>query len=107
MTQTILYPAWQDVIQFGDAGPNPQKIIETDNFRAVIVGLNAGQKIPPHPAPTSTYHFFAGTGSIIVNGERFAVQAGATIVVPDGATRSIEAETELAFLGAQAAQINQ
>ena len=48
---------------------------------------------------------FAGTGSIIVNNKRFAVQAGATIVVPDGATRSIEAETDLAFLGAQAAQI--
>ncbi|MAU01674.1 MAG: hypothetical protein CL608_31435 [Anaerolineaceae bacterium] len=107
MTQTTLYPAWQEVIQYSDAGPNPQKIIETDNFRAVIVGLNAGQKIPSHPAPASTYHFFAGTGSIIVNGERFAVQAGTTVVVPDGATRSIEAETKLAFLGAQAAQINQ
>lgn len=107
MTQATLYPTWQDVIQFGDAGPNPQKIIETDTFRTVLVGLKAGQKIPPHPAPASTYHFFAGSGSITVNGERFAVQAGATVVVPDGATRSIEAETELAFLGAQAAQINQ
>lgn len=105
MTQTILYPNWQDVVQYNDAGPNPQKIIETDNFRAVIVGLNAGQKIPPHPAPASTYHFFAGTGSIIVDNKHYAVQAGATIVVPDGATRSIEAETDLAFLGAQAAQI--
>jgi quercetin dioxygenase-like cupin family protein len=105
MTQATLYPTWQDVIQYGDSGPNPQKIIETDTFRTVLVGLKAGQKIPPHPAPVSTYHFLAGSGRIIVDGERFAVQAGATVVVPDGATRSIEAETELAFLGAQAAQI--
>jgi quercetin dioxygenase-like cupin family protein len=107
MTKATLYPNWQEVVQYGDMGPDPQKIIETDNFRAVIVGLKAGQKIPAHPAPTSTYHFFAGTGTLFVNGVPFAVQAGATIVVPDGATRSIEAETQLAFLGTQAAEINQ
>ena len=103
MNKPTLYPTWQEIVQYDAAGPNPQKIIETNNFRSVMVGLAAGQKIPPHPAPASTYHFFAGTGSMFVNGERFAVQAGATVVVPDGATRSIEAETELAFLGAQAA----
>ena len=107
MTKVVLYSNWQETIQFSAAGPNPQKIIETENFRSVMVGLEAGQKIPSHPAPASIYHFFAGTGWISINGERFTIQAGATIVVPDGATRSIEAETQLAFLGAQAAQINQ
>lgn len=107
MNKATLYPTWQEIVQYGEAGPNPQKIIETDTFRTVIVGLAAGQKVPPHPAPASTYHFLAGTGSITINGERFAVQAGATVVVPDGATRSIEAETQLAFLGAQAGKINQ
>jgi hypothetical protein len=42
---------------------------------------------------------------MFVNGNTFAVQAGATVVVPDGATRSIQAETDLAFMGTQAAQI--
>ena len=107
MNNAILYPAWQEVVQYSADGPNPQKIIETDNFRAVMVGLQAGQKIPPHPAPASTYHFFAGRGAMFVNDEKFAVGTGATIVVSDGATRSIEAETELAFMGTQAAQINQ
>lgn len=105
MTQT-LYPDWKEVVVFAADGPQPQKLLETDSFRAVLVGLQAGQKIPPHPAPASAYHFLAGTGWMIVDGERFPVQPGATVVVPDGAARGVEAETQLAFLGAQAAQIS-
>ncbi|GJM42712.1 MAG: hypothetical protein DHS20C20_29940 [Ardenticatenaceae bacterium] len=105
MTQTTLIPDWQEIVQYGEAGPNPQKIIETSNFRAVMAGLKAGQKIPPHPAPASVYHFFVGSGQMVVNDEVLAVQAGTTVVVPNGATRSIQAETDLAFMGAQAAQI--
>jgi quercetin dioxygenase-like cupin family protein len=106
MTQPIHYSAWQETIQYGEAGPNPQKIIETDNFRTVMVGLKADQKVPIHPAPASTYYFLSGTGQMFVGDETFAIQAGAIVVVPDGATRGIHAETDLAFLGAQAAQIS-
>ena len=105
MTKAALIPNWQEIVQYGEAGPNPQKIIETSNLRAVMAGLKAGQKIPPHPAPASVYHFFAGSGQMFVNDQTFAVQAGATVVVPDGATRSIQAETDLAFMGTQAAEI--
>ena len=36
---------------------------------------------------------------MIVEGERLPVQAGATVVVPEGATRGVDAKTQLAFLG--------
>ncbi|MFZ0448734.1 MAG: hypothetical protein WAL98_05775 [Desulfatiglandaceae bacterium] len=39
-----------------------------------------------------------GSGRMIVGDESFAVHAGATGIVPDGARRGIEADTQLAFL---------
>ncbi len=103
MSQTKLYPNWQEIIVFSAAGPKPQKLLETEALTAVLVGLEAGQKLPPHPAPAATYHFLAGSGWMIVDDSRLAVQAGATVVVPDGASRGVEAETQLAFLGVRAA----
>lgn len=103
MSKAKLYPTWQEAVVFASDGPQPQKLIETDAFRAVLVGLEAEQQIPPHPAPASAYHFLTGKGWMIVDGKRFAVGPGATIVVPEGAIRGLEAQTRLAFLGAQAA----
>ena len=40
---------------------------------------------------------------MIVDGERLAIRPGATVVVPEGAVRGVEAETRLAFLGSQSA----
>ncbi|MBI3760503.1 MAG: hypothetical protein HY260_01390 [Chloroflexi bacterium] len=95
----ILYPNWKEKVVFSAAGPQPQTLVETDKFKAVLVGLEAGQKIPQHPAPIAVYHFLEGTGWMIVNGERFAVAPGVTVVAPHGAKRGVEAETRIAFLG--------
>ena len=103
MSEAKLYPDWKEVIAFSAYGPNPQKLLETDTLTAVLVGLQAGQKIPPHPAPAAAYHFLDGTGWMIVERERLAVQPGATVVVPDGVPRGVEAESRLAFLGVRAA----
>ena len=103
MTRTILYQDWREQVVFAEDGPKPQKLLEPPTFRAVLVGLRPGQRIPPHPAPASAYHILEGTGWMIVDGERLAIRPGATVVVSDGAVRGVEAETQLAFLGSQAA----
>ena len=103
MAQTTLYPKWKETVVFDADGPRHQELIVTDTFRAVLVGLEAGQKIPPHPASAAAYHFLQGSGWVTVDDERFAVEPGATVVVPSGIPRGIEAETRLAFLGTQAA----
>ncbi len=64
----------------------------------MVAGLEPGAKIPPHPEGPAIFHFLEGTGQMIVGDQAYAVQAGATVVVPDGAVRGIEAETRLAFL---------
>ena len=103
MTQGRLYPHWKETVLFSAEGPQPQMLLETATCRAMIAGLQAGQKVPPHPEGPAIYHFLEGTGRMIVGEESFVVQTGATVVVPDGAPRGIEAETQLAFLAARLA----
>ena len=103
MTQTMLYPDWKEKVIYSAQGPQPQALIETDKLKVIVAGLEAGQKIPPHPESQGVYHFLEGTGWIIVNGERLAVALGTTVIVPQGATRGIDAETRLAFLAVRVA----
>lgn len=102
MTQ-LVYPDWKEKVTFSADGPQPQPLVETGGFKAVLVGLEAGLKIPTHPAPTAVYHFLEGTGWMTVGDQRYAIAPGATIVAPDGVERGVEAVTRLAFLGAHGA----
>lgn len=90
---------WQEKVVYSADGPQPQPLIATSKLKSVLVGLEAGQKIPAHPAPAAVYHFIEGNGEMIVAEERIAVQAGTTIAVPADVSRGIEAETKMAFLG--------
>ncbi len=100
----LLYPDWKDVVVYAAQGPQPQVLVETEQYRAVIGGLVAGNSIPIHPEGPSVFHFLEGSGKMTVGDETFAVQAGATVIVPDGAPRGIEAETQLAFLAVRLSQ---
>ncbi len=97
----MLYSNWREKIVFSPSGPQPQVLIETERFKSVLVGLEAGQKLPQHAGGAAMYHFLDGTGYVTVNGERSAVQAGSTVVMPEGAERGIEATTRLAFIAAR------
>lgn len=99
----MLYPNWKEKVVFSADGPQPQVLAENEKLKVIVAGLEPGQKIPPHPEASAMYHFLEGTGWMIVDDERFAVGLGATVVMPDGAKRGIEAETRLAFLAARVA----
>ncbi len=94
----MVYPNWQTTVVFAPDGPQPQTLVENTQVKVVIVGLEAGQKLPPHPQTLAIYHFLQGTGWMIVDDERHPVSAGTIIITPNGAKRGIEAETRLAFL---------
>jgi len=102
MTETKHFSSWTDTVVYDPESPAHQTLMVTDDFRAILVGLQAGQRIPPHPSTAGAYHFLEGTGWMQVENERFPVAPGATIVVPAGAARGVEAQTKLAFLGTQA-----
>ena len=86
---------------FATDGPKPQFLIDTPQFKALIVGLEAGGQIPVHPGETAMYHFLEGTGLMIVGDETFEIKPGVTIVVPSGERRGINAKTRVIFLGSK------
>jgi len=86
---------------FAADGPKPQFLIDTPQFKALVVGLNAGQQIPVHPGEAAMYHFLEGEGLMTVDEETFAVKPGVTVVVSSGAKRGMNARTRLVFLGSK------
>ena len=95
------FPHWQDIVVYSPEGPQPQFLLGAEQFKVLMVGLEAGQSIPVHPEALAMYHFLSGTGAMTVNGETLPVQAGDTVITPAGASRGIVAETKLAFLAAK------
>jgi quercetin dioxygenase-like cupin family protein len=104
MTPKVLYSDWKELVAYPEQGIQPYVLVETETFKSVIGGLAAGNAMPPHAEGPALFHFLEGSGQMIVGKERFAVHAGATVVVPDGARRGIEAETRLAFLAVRLSQ---
>lgn len=102
MKKAKLYSSWEELIAYSSDGPKHTELIRTEAYNAVLVGLEASQKISPHPAPEASYHFLEGSGWIIVDGERMAVEQGTTVVVPAGIPRGMEADTRLAVLASHA-----
>ncbi len=98
MTQTALYPNWKEKVVYSNEGPQPQVLMVNEKVKFILAGLEPGQQIPEHAEAQAIYHFLEGTGWMTVDGERMAVSSGATIVMPEGATRGMEADTRLAFL---------
>ncbi len=98
MDTTIFFPAWRDLIRYSGPGPEPTILHDEPGFRALLVGLEPGGRIPPHPERPAMYHVLEGSGSMTVDGERYPLTAGATVIAPAGSTRGIEAETRLAII---------
>jgi copper chaperone len=96
--------SWKDQVAYSPSDPQHTLLTGSEGYRAVLVGLEAGQSIAPHPSTAAVYHFLEGTGWMNVDGKRLAVEPGATVVVPAGASRGVEAETRLAFLGSHGAK---
>jgi quercetin dioxygenase-like cupin family protein len=86
---------------FSAEGPKPQFLIDTPQFKALVVGLEAGGQIPVHPGEAAMYHFLEGEGLMTVDDESFAIKPGVTVVVPSGAKRGMNAKTRLVFLGSK------
>ena len=86
---------------FATDGPKPQFLMDTPQFKALVVGLEAGGQIPVHPGETAMYHFLEGTGLMTVGDESFEIKPGVTIVVPSGERRGMNAKTRVIFLGSK------
>ena len=86
---------------FAADGPQPQFLIDTPEFKTVVIGLEAGSHIPVHPDQAAMYHFLEGTGLMTIGEDVFEIKPGVTVVAPSGVKRGINAKTRLIFLGAK------
>lgn len=98
MTQATLYADWRDKVIYAAEGPQPQPLMADEKVKIIVAGLEPGQKIPPHPEAAAMYHILEGSGWMLVDDQRLPVGQGATVVMPAGTVRGMEAETRLAFL---------
>jgi len=86
---------------FAADGPKPQFLFDTPQFKALVVGLEAGGQIPVHPGEAAMYHFLEGEGLMTVGDEAFEIKPGVTIVVPSSVKRGMNAKTRVVFLGSK------
>jgi mannose-6-phosphate isomerase-like protein (cupin superfamily) len=100
-TSQIYFVDVKEKAVFATDGPKPQFLIDTTQFKALVVGLEAGGQIPVHPGETAMYHFLEGTGLMTVGDESFEIKPGVTIVVPSGERRGMNAKTRVIFLGSK------
>ena len=99
----IYFPDIKSKAVFAADGPKPQFLIETPQFKALVVGLEAGKQIPVHPGEAAMYHFLEGEGLMTVGEESFAIKPGVTVVAPSGVKRGMNAKTRVIFLGSKGA----
>ena len=52
---------------FSSEGPKPQFLLSTENFKVLVVGLEAGQQLPQHPGEAAMYHFLEGEGLMFID----------------------------------------
>ena len=98
MDASIYFPDWRGLIRYATAGPEMTILNEGRGHKALLAGLEAGGRIPPHPELLGFYHVLEGTGSMTVDGARYPLSAGVTVIAPEGSARGFEAETRLAFV---------
>ena len=98
MDASIYFPDWRGLVRYSTTGPEMTILREGPAHKALLAGLEAGGRIPPHPERLGLYHVLEGTGSMTVDGGRYPLSAGVTVIAPEGSVRGFEAETRLAFL---------
>ena len=98
---TIFYADTQAQAAFSETDPQPRFLLDSEPFKVLVAGLEAGQQIPNHPESASMYHFLEGAGTMTVDDQVFSVGPGATVIALAGAKRGMQADTRLVFLAAK------
>jgi quercetin dioxygenase-like cupin family protein len=98
MTTENVYPAWRELVRYSTPGPTPALLHDEPELRVLVVGLEPGARLPPHPGQRGVFHFLEGEGVMTIDDERQEVCAGMTAIAPAGAVRGISATSRLAFL---------
>jgi quercetin dioxygenase-like cupin family protein len=89
---------WRDVVTYAAPRPQPSLLVDEEELRVIVGGLEPGGEIPAHPERRAVYHALEAEGAFHLDGEALPFRAGAVVVAPAGSSRGIKAVTRLAFL---------
>lgn len=98
-TSQIYFASAKSKVGVAADGPKPQFLMDTPQFKALVVGLEAGGQISVHPGEAAMYYFLKGTGLMTVSEESFEIKSGVAVLVPGGERRGMNAKTRVIFLG--------
>ncbi len=88
----------KEKVVFSLEGSQPQSLYAQDEFKVILAGLEAGQKIPIHPEGLAIYTFLEGNGWMVVDGDRLLVNPGAIVITQAGTHRGIEADSRMIYM---------
>ena len=81
-----------ELAEFSEKGFGRRTLIETERFRAVVVGLEDGQEIPVHAPPLDlVITIVEGVGQVMAGDQALWVRAGDVAVVSAGERRGLRA----------------
>jgi mannose-6-phosphate isomerase-like protein (cupin superfamily) len=89
---------WRSAVTFSEDGPGVTLLHESPELKVVLVARRRAGPAGSH-GPSALFHFLDGEGVMTVGTEAVEVAAGATVVVPTGASRGLRATSRLVFLG--------
>jgi quercetin dioxygenase-like cupin family protein len=91
------------LVEFSYLGHTKNVFYESAGIKAQVMGLEAGQQIPPcRMEHNVVFVVIEGEGKIIVDGKEEAVKESSFIFVPkEKETRSLQAETKMIVLAIQ------
>jgi quercetin dioxygenase-like cupin family protein len=92
----------QDLIEYSRKTRVVKDVLMTDWFNVVLVCLEKGQEISPHPEPYAVlFHVIEGEGTITAGTERYDVKPNHMIFVPKDGVRGIAPRTRMSLVGIQ------
>ncbi len=92
----------QGIVEYSKTVRVKKDILMTDWFNVVLICLENGQEIPPHPEPYAVlFHIIEGEGTITVGSKRYDAIPGHIIFVPEDSVRGIAPRTRMSLLGIQ------
>ncbi|MBE0524328.1 MAG: cupin domain-containing protein [Methanosarcinales archaeon] len=90
----------KELVEYSTTAPVKKDILSTEWFNVVLVCLEEGQEIQPHPEPYSVlFQVIDGEGTITVGTEKYDVKPNHIIFVPKNGIRGIRPHTHMSLLG--------
>lgn len=91
-----------ELLEFSQIHHVKKDIIKTAGFNAVLICLEKGQEIHPHPEPYYVlFHVLEGQGIITAGAELYHVKQGHIVYVESNDIRGIKCTERMSIIGIQ------